>query len=69
MFKQTFLVGKTSLAIDDVLKLLKDNEKMTKGVISQSDEIVLAIKSVERGRSRSSDDSQGRNKSRPSKRI
>ena len=66
-FKQTLLVGRTSLTLDDVLKALRDNERMTKDAVSQSGETVLAVQSAERGRSRARNDLQGRSKSRPSK--
>ena len=66
-FKQTLLVGRKSLAHDDVLKPLRDNKRMTKDIVSQSGETVLAVNSAERGRSRVRNDPQGRNKSRPIK--
>ena len=66
-FKQTLLVGMTSLALYDVLKALRDNERMTKDVVSQSGETVLAVKRAERGRRSVRDNPQGRSKSRSSK--
>ena len=65
-FKQTLLVGRIFIALDDLLKALRDNERMTNDV-SQSGETVLAVKSAERGRSRASDYPKGRSKSRPNK--
>ena len=46
--KQTLLVGRTSLAFDDVLKALRDNERMTMDVVSQSGETVLAVQIAEK---------------------
>lgn len=65
-FKQTLLVGRTTLTLEDVIKALRDNERMTKDAVSQSG-AVLAVESAER-RSRNRNDLQGRSKSRPSKR-
>ena len=52
--------------LDDVLKALRDNERLTKDV-SQSGETVLVVKNVERERSRTRNDPQGRSRSWPSK--
>ena len=46
--------------LDDVLKALRDNERMTNDVGSQSGEIVLVVKSAERGRNCAGDDPQER---------
>jgi len=50
---QTMLVGNTTLKIDDVTTILRENERMLKNEYSQRGDQVIVVACSERGRSQS----------------
>ncbi|GJZ90445.1 retrovirus-related pol polyprotein from transposon TNT 1-94 [Tanacetum coccineum] len=63
-FVQTMLTGKTTLTFEDVLKALRDNERMTGNDSSSSSDKLLLADDSGRGRNFQRGSSKGRSKSR-----
>nr|GEV15793.1 retrovirus-related Pol polyprotein from transposon TNT 1-94 [Tanacetum cinerariifolium] len=63
-FVQTMLTGRTTLTFEDVLKALRDNERMTRRDSSSSSDKLLAAYDSGRGRNFQRGSSKGRSKSR-----
>ena len=61
---QTMLTGRTTLTLEDVLKALRDNERMMKSDSFLNEEKLLVVEDSERGRGFNSSSSRGRSKSR-----
>lgn len=64
---QTMLIGRTSLKLDEVVAVLRENERMMRTEGDDDGDRALAVEYSERGRSRSrgNNGSWGRSKSRP----
>lgn len=64
---QTMLIGRTSLKLNEVVAVLRENERMMRTQGDDDGDRALAVEYSERGRSRSrgNNGSWGRSKSRP----
>nr|GEV19280.1 retrovirus-related Pol polyprotein from transposon TNT 1-94 [Tanacetum cinerariifolium] len=63
-FVQTILTGRTTLTFEDVLKALRDNERMTGNDSSSGSDNLLVVDDFGRGRNFQRGSSKGRSKSR-----
>lgn len=62
-FVQTMLTGRTTLTLDDVVKALRDNERMTRSDSFSNGDRVLVAEGSERGRNYNRGGSKGRGRS------